>query len=64
MNINASRETAKILQFPRRTRAGAPGLGRDLSWTAAAQLEPCPAVDFGSGWYHQAAVEDDKRGRK
>lgn len=64
MNTNAPRETAKIYQFPRRTQTAGIGERRDLQWTHAARMEGLLAVDFGSGWYHQAAVDDAERGRK
>jgi hypothetical protein len=49
--------TAKIYQFPRRVIARP----ADASASARPTLAPLspiePSVDFGGGWYHQAAIE-------
>jgi hypothetical protein len=60
---NVRQETAKIYQFPRRVAANGAGF-REVSASAAdLQPQPLPAVEFGSGWYHQAAI-DAERTRK
>ena len=52
------RETAKIYQFPAGGRASsATGNKRTEDVAAAARH---PRVDFGSGWYHDAAIEAER----
>jgi hypothetical protein len=57
MTPNSTQPTAKIYQFPVGGRAA-----------LSSQNEPAkPTLDYavsGSGWYHEAAIEDAKRGRE
>ena len=59
MDQNSSQTTAKIFQFPTRT---APNIGRAVGGKAVADhaAPPFPRVEFGSGWYHEAAILADK----
>lgn len=51
MTQHNQQQTAKIYAFPKRPRA--------QSTTAQNVRDPrFDAVEFGTGWYHQAAVED------
>jgi hypothetical protein len=52
--------TAKIYQFPRRvtTRPASPSASTGQTRVAPSPNEPC--VDFGSGWYHEAAIEAER----
>ncbi|MDX7950147.1 DUF2735 domain-containing protein [Lichenihabitans sp. Uapishka_5] len=53
--------TAKIYRFPTRLRVAVPD-GTPPGRVAPARLYAfCEA---GSGWYHEAAIQDDPRGRK
>ena len=56
MNTNAQPPTAKIYQFPRKISANA---GREAK-LAADRQQALPSVEFGSGWYHEAAVQADR----
>jgi len=62
MNMNSTPPTAKIYQFPLST---SPNLGksqwrRTASAAADSRQIPLPTVEFGSGWYHEAALETDR----
>lgn len=54
----SERRAATVIQFPGR------GLGLRRAQTAAAAVDPgpdLPTVEFGSGWYHEAAVQEALR---
>jgi Protein of unknown function (DUF2735) len=53
-----NRTTATIYQFPVGGRAA---LVRRPGEVKPTDLSDYPAVDFGSGWYHDDAIEEDKR---
>jgi hypothetical protein len=55
--------TAKIYQFPRRVTARSANPGASTGPMLAPSGANEPRVDFGSGWYHEAAIEAE-RGRK
>lgn len=55
--------TAKIYQFPTRARPPA-GHFDESKRTAAMPSPPIATTEFGSGWYHEEAIEDAERGRK
>ena len=59
MAANLQRETAKIYAFPTRTQLTA-GYRRDMSAMASevADALRLKRTDFGSGWYHDAAIEE------
>jgi hypothetical protein len=56
-------ESAKIIPFPRRIGANSVGLRQDHASAPDSRAQPMPALEFGSGWYHQAAI-DAERTRK
>jgi hypothetical protein len=60
---NVRQETAKIYQFPRRIAPNSVGFRQEYASAADSASQPLPAVEFGSGWYHQAAI-DAERTRK
>lgn len=65
MSANIQRESAKIYAFPTKAQL-ASGYRRDKATmeaevTAALRLK---RTDFGSGWYHDAAIEEAASGRK
>ena len=56
MTPTSQRESAKIYQFPIRTR---PAVGDHRDARPARPLPSCramPAPSFGSGWYHDSAI--------
>jgi Protein of unknown function (DUF2735) len=60
MNVNSPPNTAKIYQFPVKGAAGLRGPARDLGPAGDYRLQAAPTVDFGSGWYHEAAIQADR----
>lgn len=52
------RETAQIIPFPARVRGGKASL-RDARQSV--DRLPVAACDFGSGWYHDAAMQEELR---
>jgi hypothetical protein len=60
MTTNSYGEPAKIYQFPVRGRfKGA--VRRDESASAPKLASPrIPEVAFGSGWYHEAAIREER----
>lgn len=57
MHTNERPPTARIYQFPRKTPANAGVVSRDARAPADHRLRALPSVEFGSGWYHEAAVQ-------
>jgi hypothetical protein len=63
MTTDFPRQSAKIYQFPRKDPAAA-GDDRGESRPAAdPRLPRFASTEFGSGWYHEAAVQAE-RGRR
>ncbi|WP_341988759.1 DUF2735 domain-containing protein [Azorhizobium sp. AG788] len=62
MTMTSPRGTAKIYAFPLRGRATT--ASHDDAARLMADMAQAPAVDFGSGWYHDAAIQDAKRSDK
>ena len=62
MKTSSDRTSAQIYQFPARGRFAA-SIAHDE--TPAAKLNSPQAVKMagGSGWYHEAAIEDAERAR-
>jgi hypothetical protein len=63
MTTNSDRESAKIYQFPARGRFAA-NVQRDAKPTL--NLTPLQVVKaaVGSGWYHEAAIEEAEQTHK
>jgi hypothetical protein len=63
MTTSSDRASAQIYQFPARGRFAA-SIARDE--TPAANLDSPHVVKaaVGSGWYHEAAIEDAERARR
>jgi hypothetical protein len=57
---NVRQETAKIYQFPRRIAANNAGVRQEYASAPDYRSQPLPAVEFGSGWYHEAAIEAER----
>jgi hypothetical protein len=64
MTTNLGRESAKIYQFPTRTPLSGNGLRGKTKSTTDLKTVQLPAVSFGSGWYHEAAIRDEDRNHK
>ena len=62
MTTPIHQESAKIYQFPRRREQGKPS--SDLLKLSADLQSTESHVDFGSGWYHEAAVREANPARK
>jgi hypothetical protein len=60
VGTNVRQETAKIYQFPRRITAGRAGFRQEYASTTDVRQQSLPAVECGSGWYHQAAIEAER----
>jgi hypothetical protein len=61
MSTMPGRASATIHQFPAGGRPGAGRFGavRESGEASIARLfPPVAVVEFGSGWYHQAAIEE------
>jgi hypothetical protein len=58
MSANSPPNTAKIYQFP--VKVSRLRGGRESRSAMDYQLQPAPAVDFGSGWYHEAAIQAER----
>lgn len=57
MPQSPGRETAQIIPFPKRTGPGKSSAGESVRDRAErAGLTLC---DYGSGWYHDAAMEEE-----
>ena len=59
MSANSPPNTAKIYQFPVKA-SRLRGAGRESRSAMDRQLQLAPAVDFGSGWYHEAAIQAER----
>jgi hypothetical protein len=59
MAANVQHETAKIYAFPTKAQLVA-GYRRDMSAMASEVADALRLkwTEFGSGWYHDAAIED------
>lgn len=57
MSDNPVRETAQIIPFTARKRGGK-GLHRESTRQNVERL-PVAVCDFGSGWYHEAAMQEE-----
>ena len=67
MTTNSDRASAKIYQFPARGRfaaSGPSGHRNDTETTATLPSPPVVKAAVGSGWYHEAAIQDAERARK
>ena len=57
MITNSRPASAKIYQFPRKTSANAGESSRETRAAIDHRGQSVPTVEFGSGWYHEAAVQ-------
>jgi hypothetical protein len=63
VTTNFGRETAKIYQFPVRRPPNADARRQRSKPAADLNSTQLPEVEFGSGWYHDAAIRDAERNR-
>ena len=61
MTASSDRESAKIYQFPVRGRFAA---NRREEMNAPLASQQVVKVAVGSGWYHDAAIQEDENARK
>ena len=52
-----TRPTAKIYQFPRKAAPRANAASQEVT---ADRISQTPRVEFGGGWYHEAAIHADR----
>lgn len=62
MTANSDRVSAQIIQFPARGRFTSAGQRDETS--VAGQAAPRAKLAIGSGWYHEAAIQDAERERE
>lgn len=60
MTTDTSQGAAKIYQFPTGGRASL-ATAREGFKPAADLQQRAPSAAFGSGWYHEAAIEESRR---
>jgi hypothetical protein len=53
--------TAKIYQFPLRGRTNSSNGRTDTRVQSDRTPSDAPAIVYGGGWYHDAAIEDSRR---
>lgn len=58
---NVHRETAKIYTFPVKQDAVSRRLALQAQRVAQFASLSVPRTDFGSGWYHEAAIDDEAK---
>lgn len=56
MSTNSRPPSAKIYQFPRKSSAISGRPGGEIASAPDRRPQALPSVEFGSGWYHEAAV--------
>lgn len=61
MATNVSHGSAKIYQFPVRGRKAAGDDREQIKPVTDPRFQPVLGDTFGSGWYHEAAIEEEKR---
>jgi len=64
MEIISPRPSAKILTFPVAARLSASNLSGKAKFAAELASMRDHLTDFGSGWYHEAAIEEAQHDRK
>ena len=59
MSTSISGGSAQIYQFPARGRF-ALNASNDIQSRISAEAQALPKVAYGSGWYHDAAIQDER----
>lgn len=60
MTRNDQSASATILRFPVGGRGGVKSMGQGGTVRTLPPVEPVPHIVFGSGWYHEAAIEEER----
>jgi hypothetical protein len=60
MTTDGHRQSATIYQFPTDAVRRAAGRFHDAKLVPIITPPQLPAVEFGSGWYHDEAIQDDQ----
>jgi Protein of unknown function (DUF2735) len=60
MNTNMRPPTAKIYQFPVKNSPTLRGSSSEARTIGDRGVGALPTVEFGSGWYHDAAVQAER----
>jgi hypothetical protein len=61
---NFSQESARIYRFPATGRRTSDSRREDSNSVIDGSAPRVPATTFGSGWYHEAAIQESKRIRE
>jgi hypothetical protein len=61
MTTDVQRESAKIYAFPSRARNTGSSVSEQPSSVVELTARRLPRVEFGSGWYHEAALEEARQ---
>ena len=60
MTTDGHRQSAKIYQFPTHAVRRTAGHFDDAKLVPTMPAPDLPGVDFGSGWYHDEAIEAER----
>jgi hypothetical protein len=60
MNTNSHMPTAKIYRFPVKSTVIRPSATSSTGKGQATRLIVAPNVEFGSGWYHDCAIQAER----
>jgi Protein of unknown function (DUF2735) len=61
MATNVSHGSAKIYEFPVRGRKAAGDDRAQIKPTNDPRFQPIVGDTFGSGWYHETAIEEERQ---
>jgi len=64
MTDSPSRETAKIYQFPVRSRTHKTGHAANAKQVVDLRAPHYARTEAGSGWYHEAAIREAEQHRR
>ena len=64
MEIISTQPSAKILMFPTAARASASNLSGKAKFAAELASLRGVRADFGDGWYHDAAIDEEAQGHR
>lgn len=64
MDMNAQQASAKIYQFPVGGRAAVDGGRQNAKASGDPAVQRIPKTVAGSGWYHEAAIQEAARAVK
>ena len=64
MTTVSGRESARVYQFPTKAAAATRRQSQGGQFATDVTAPRMPTVEFGSAWYHEAALQDAERSRK